>query len=145
MSILGFLTSTLGGSVLGWLGHILTSVFELWRKKKEQDLQIELMKVQSEMAVKVKEWEAFTAAQNSLGSTFKVPVHAAPWAASFYTFCEALVRIVRPYLTFIASVLIAVVYLTADPAQRGPLAIEINAGCWLIITFWFGNRYMRKS
>lgn len=143
MSVIGFFTSALGGSLLGGLSHIATSAFDVWRKGKETKMEIELMQARTESAEKTEAWKAFTESQKSQGA-IQIPANAPAWAATFYLMVDGASRIVRPLLTVIAAFFIAMVYLNADEAGRAALALEVNFGAWTIIMWWFGARYQKK-
>lgn len=143
MSLLGFFTSAVGGSLLGGLSHIATSAFDVWRKGKEAKIEAELIKARTEAAEKTEAWKAFTESQKTQGA-IQIPENAPPWIAAFYLGVDGLSRSVRPLLTLIATAFIALVFWKSDAAGRAVLALEINFGAWTIIMWWFGARYQKK-
>jgi hypothetical protein len=145
MSIVDILFNAAGGGVVGSLLHLGTSFFDTWKKKKEAETEIMLLRAKSELAEKAAAWDAFAKSQPGTQQPFVVPANAAPWAATLMTLVEALKSATRPGLTWALLLVLVIVYFQSAPEVRAMMTGEITFGSFTALFWWFGSRYTSKG
>jgi hypothetical protein len=138
MSLIAFLTSAVGGTVLGGLTQVLgTGMHELkeWSASKRRIAEIGALK---EKQIAIGELAAFTKAQEGTMGTSYQPPSNAPMAMHWvFTLVEALTRLIRP-----AMVIGACAYIwTRPPETLGALQPEILTVSFACVYFWLGIRH----
>lgn len=143
MSVIDILFNAAGGGVVGSLLHLGTSVFEVFKKKKEAEIDIMVMQAKVAAAEKQAAWDAFTASQNK-DDRVKAPTGAAPWVATLIGCVEALRAFTRPGLTWGLLGVLSLAYFTAPIDMRRDMANELQFAAFTAIFWWLGSRYNRK-
>ena len=143
-SLVDILFNAAGGGVVGSLLHLGTSWFDVWRKKKDAEVEIMLLQAKIEAADKEAAWGAFTASQNASGAVFAVPATVSPWVANIFTLVEALNRVTRSALCWIGVMILTGVYFSATPEQQQVMQPEVQFGVWTMIFWFFGARYTKS-
>ena len=144
MKLLDLLFTAGSGGIVGSLLHLGTAFFEVYRKRKEAEVEIMLLNAKVAAAEKQAAWAAFTASQ-SQPQTVTVASGAAPWAATLATLVDAFRAVTRPALTWALLVFLLVVFLKTPPDQRVDMTNEITFGSFTALFWWFGSRYAKSS
>jgi hypothetical protein len=145
MSLTDILFNAASGGVFGSILHLGTSFFDTWKKKKEAETEIMLMKAKADMAEKAAAWDAFARSQPGTSAPFVVPANAAPWAGTLATVVEAFKTFTRPGLTWALLLVLVLVYFTATAEVRATMTGEITFGAFTALFWWFGSRYTQKG
>jgi len=154
---MAFLSSALGGSILGGLLSVVGRVVDVFAKKKEADIEIARAKALSELKIKEVELDAFKQSLASSEDDYKpeaLPANAPVWAVWLRAIAETLRVLVdsfrvftRPGLTW-ALVLALVVFVFTD--KLGPVALEALISDFVFtastaVMWWFGSRPMQRT
>jgi len=138
MSLISFLTSAVGGTLLGGVVQMLgTGVAELreWSASKRRIAELQALK---EKQIAIGELEAFTKAQSGTLASQYQPPPAAPMGMHWlFTVVECLTRSIRPLMAVGACVYI----WTRPPEMLGELQAEILVASFSCIYFWLGIRH----
>ncbi len=145
MSIVDILFNAAGGGIFGSVLHLGTSFFDTWKKKKEAETEIMLLRAKSELAEKAAAWDAFARSQPGSQGPFAVPDAAAPWAATIFTAVEAFKSFTRPGLTWALLGVMVYVFAVSEAATRTTMTSEITFGGFTALFWWFGSRYTSKG
>lgn len=145
MSITDILFNAAGGGIFGSILHLATSAFDTWKKKKEAETEIMLLKAKSEVAEKAAAWDAFAKSQSTTTNPFTVPTGVPGWVAAVYTLVQAAKEGTRPMLTWALLGVLCGVYVTAVPEVRKEMTGEMVFGAFTAIFWWFGSRYTSKG
>jgi len=140
MSLLSFLASAAGGTVLGGLTQLLAtfaSEAKEWSASKRRIAELQAIK---ERDIAIGELQAFIKAQEGFTSTYTPPVTAPGWTHAVFTIVEAFIKLVRPIM-----VVGACWYLwTLPSADLAGLRPEIVAFCFSVGYAWIGIRHQRQ-
>lgn len=154
---MGFLTSALGGSILGGALSIIQRVVDVYAKKKEAEAEILRAKALSELKIKEGELEAF---KTSLGTNNEdydpdpISADAPKWAIILRATAETIRVLVdafrsftRPGLTW-AMILALVLFIMAG--KVGPEAISLVLSDFIFtmstaVLYWFGSRPLART
>lgn len=154
---MGFLTSALGGSILGGALSIIQRVTDVWAKKKEAEAEIMKAKALSELKIKEAELDAFKTSLGTQDEDFDpdpLPADAPKWAILLRACSETLRVLVdafragtRPGLTW-AMVLSLVLFIFAG--KIGPEAVAAIISDFVFTTstavmWWFGSRPLART
>jgi hypothetical protein len=146
--MLSFLTSALGGSLVGGLLNLVNGWSDTFRKERETKMQIALIGAQTESQEKTAAWQAFAESQKGHDG-FDVPANVWPWVASVVTLClglvESLRRFTRPGLTWGLLVFLWHVYGQSAGAVQAALLSDITFGAFTAFFWWFGERYAARK
>jgi len=145
MSLVDLLANAAGGGIFGSVLHLGTSFFDTWKKKKEAETEIMLLRAKSELAEKAAAWDAFAKSQPGTAAPFVVPENAAPWAGTIMTAVEAFKSFTRPGLTWSLLGVLVIVYFHSTPDVRTTMTGEITFGAFTALFWWFGSRYTSKG
>jgi hypothetical protein len=145
MNLVDVLFNAAGGGIFGSLLHIGTSILDTWKKKKETETQIMLMKAQTEMAANASAWQAFANSQNQSAVPFQVPANTPPWISALYTCVQALKEGTRPGLCWALVFILTLVYFTSIPEVRAKITDEMTFGAFTAVFWYFGSRYTSKG
>lgn len=143
MNIVDVLFNAAGGGIFGSLLHLGTGIFETWRKKKDAEVEIMLMRAKTESAEKAAAWDAFAKSQGSQ-PPFTVPAGVSPIVATIFTAVEAFRTFTRPGLTWALLAVLVYVFTVSPAAARQQMLGEITFGAFTALFWWFGSRYTRK-
>lgn len=141
MGLFDFLTSAVGGSILGGITHLL-GVFageaKEWSASKRRIAEIQAMK---ERDIAVGELQAFSkAVEGTLQTSYQPPTNAPMWMHGILCIVEAMTRVVRPLMVGGACW-----YVWSLPQDvLGPLRPEILTVSFACIYFWLGTRLQRQ-
>lgn len=144
MSIIAFLTSAVGGSLLGALGQAATQLMETWRANQESKRKIEEMKALAAIKVEETSWAAFQESMKSRSSSFTMPANATPAQNWIFVVVEAIVRLVNPMLTLAAIIILFNFYHTLDTGAQREFFPEVAAFSFAVCYWWIGQRYQGK-
>lgn len=144
MNLVDLLFNAAGGGVVGSLLHLGTSFLDTWKKKKEAETQIMLMKAQSEMAANAAAWTAFANSQNTT-SPFTVPANAPGWVGAVYTLVQALKEATRPGLCWALLAVLTMVYFSSTGDVRAKITDEMTFGAFTAVFWYFGSRYTQRT
>lgn len=141
MSLLSFLASAAGGTILGGVTQLLGTFAgeaKEWSASKRRIAEIHAMK---ERDIAIGELAAFTKAmEGTLGSSYQPPSNAPMGMHWVFTVIEAATRLVRP--TMVAG---ACVYIwTRPPEVLGGLQGEILTVSFATVYFWLGIRHQNS-
>jgi hypothetical protein len=141
MSVIAFLTSAVGGTLLGGVTQLLgtfAAEAKEWSASKRRIAEIAALK---EKQIAVGELAAFAKAQEgALGSGYQPPAHAAMWMHGLMCIVEALTRAIRPLMVIGACAYI----WTRPPEILGGLHGEILTVSFACVYFWLGVRHQAK-
>lgn len=142
MSLISFLTSAVGGTLLGGVTQILGSgVKELvaWSESKRRIAEIVAIK---EKNIAEGELAAFAKAQeNNAVVSYNPPATAPSWMHGMFTIAAFCTQMVRP-----GMVLGACIYVwTRPPEVLGGLQSEILTFSFACGYFWLGVRHQMKK
>lgn len=144
MSLVDVLFNAAGGGVFGSVLHLATSFFDTWKRRKEAEIEIMLLKEKRQSAEAAAAWDAFAKSQTS-SAPFAVPSNAAPWSATLFTAVEAFKVFTRPGLTWALLIVLFIVYLLSAPEVRATMTGEITFGAFTALFWWFGSRYTKRA
>lgn len=138
MSLISFLASAAGGTILGGLTQVLGSaVGELkeWSASKRRIAELAAMK---EKQIAIAEVEAFAkAVEGTLGSSYTPPPTAPSWMHGLLAIAAFSTQMVRPLM--VAG---ACAYIWTRPAdQLAGLQPEILTVSFACVYFWLGVRH----
>lgn len=145
-SFVDILFNAAGGGVVGSLLHLGTSVFEVWRKKKDAEVEIMLLQAKMEAAEKTAAWDAFSKSQENVNAGLRsLPAQVHPIMANLFVGVDALRSATRPLLTWALLGVLLTIYLQSSQAIRDQLASEMVFGAFTAVFWWFGSRYSAKG
>lgn len=156
---MGFLTSALGGSILGGLLSLAGKWMDVYTKGKEAEIEIKKATAIASLKVKEAEMQAFGQSLKAGGEEADynpdpLPENAPKWAMliritmeSLRVFVDAFRTFTRPGLTW-AMVFALVVFIMADKA--GPAVVSAVIADFVFTTstavmWWFGSRPMSRT
>ena len=138
MSLLSFLASAAGGTILGGLTQVLGSaVGELkeWSASKRRIAELAAMK---EKQIAIAEVEAVAkAVEGTLGSSYAPPPTAPSWMHGLLAVAAFSTQMVRPLMVAGACAYI----WTRPPEQLAGLQPEILTVSFACVYFWLGVRH----
>lgn len=141
--MLSFLTSALGGTILGKVLDIGSRYFDTVAARKQAEVDIMRAKALNELRIKEEELKAFTASQTSADAdSIGVPTQAAPWAANLAVIVDSFRRFTRPGLTWGLAVVVTCLAFFGglEEAARATLVSEIVFCTATALTWWYGSR-----
>lgn len=144
MSLIAFLTSAVGGTLLSSGMQFAQEWFAVRRAKAESEMKIAEMRALSEIKIEEKQLEAFVKAQGSMESTWKPGANTPVSLVWIYGLAEVLIKLVRPLMVIAAFWLVWVIYNTQTELGRDTLDAEILTFCFSVGYFWLGQRYQRS-
>lgn len=140
MSLISFLLSAAGGTVLGGVTQLLgTFAAEAreWSASKRRIAELQAIK---ERDIAIGELAAFTKAQEGFTASYAPPATAPTWMHGVFTITDAITRLVRPVM--VAG---ACWYIWSLPSERvAGLQPEIVAFCFSVGYAWIGIRHQRQ-
>ena len=143
MNLVDVLFNAAGGGVVGSLLHLGTSVFEVWRKKKDAEVEIMLLNAKIQAAEREAAWNAFAKSQES--SAMQIPANASPIVTNVYLAVDAFRNFTRPGLTWALLLVLTYVFTVSPEAARQQMLGEITFGSFTALFWWFGSRYSKSS
>lgn len=154
---MGFLTSALGGSILGGALSIIQRIVDVHAKKKEAEVEILRAKALSELKIKEAELDAFKTSLATEERDFD-PDPMSPdsprWAIILRACSETLRVLVDAFRTFTrpgltwAMVLALIAFILAG--KIGPTAVEAIIADFVFtastaVMWWFGSRPLART
>jgi hypothetical protein len=138
MSLISFLASAAGGTLLGGVTQVLGSaVSELkeWSASKRRIAEIAALK---EKAISIAEVEAFAkAVEGTTNTSYSPPPHAPAWTHGLMTIAAFTTQMVRPVM--VAG---ACWYIWSRPTEQlAGLQPEILTVSFACVYFWLGVRH----
>lgn len=144
MDLMDILFNAAGGGVFGSILHLGTGIFETWRKKKDAEVEIMMLRAKTEAGEKAAAWDAFARSQSSQ-APFVVPAGVAPWAGAVFTLVEAFKTFTRPGLTWALLAVLVYVFAVSPQVARDQMLGEISFGAFTALFWWFGSRYAKAK
>jgi hypothetical protein len=144
VGFLDLLTTAAGGGVFGSVLHLATSVFDVWKKKKDAEVEIMLLNAKVHAAEKEAAWNAFTASQQHGSGVVSIPAGASPLVANVYLVVDAFRNFTRPGLTWALLAVLVYVFAVSPEVARQQMLNEITFGAFTALFWWFGSRYASK-
>lgn len=141
--MIDLLFNAAGGGLVGGLLHLGTSFFEVWRKKKDAEVEIMLMDAKVAAAEKEAAWNAFAKSQEPSGG-MDIPPAASPFMVNVYLGVDALRNFTRPGLTWALLLVLVYVFSVSPEVARVRMLDEIVFGSFTALFWWFGSRYSRR-
>jgi hypothetical protein len=124
-----------------------TSFFDIYKKKKEAEVEIQLMNAKVACAEKEAAWNAFAKSQEGANSSGipTLPAITWPWVGNVYVAVDAFRSFTRPGLTWAGVILLAVVFFNVSPAKQESMVEEIQFATWTAVFWWLGSRYTKSK
>lgn len=144
MSLIGFLTSSVGGLLLGGIGQAATQALEIWRANSESKRKIAEMEAMAKIKVEETSWAAFQESLKARNSSFTMPANASAGMNWVFVLVEASVRMVNVVLTIGAVVLLWHFWQQLDANSKAQFYPEVAAFCMACGYWWIGQRYQGK-
>lgn len=144
MGFWDMVTTAAGGGIVGSVLHLATSVFDVWKKKKDAEVEIMLLNAKVHAAEKEAAWNAFTASQQHGTGGISVPAGASPLVANVYLVVDAFRNFTRPGLTWALLAVLVYVFAVSPEAARQQMLNEITFGAFTALFWWFGSRYAKR-
>ena len=144
MGFWDMVTTAAGGGVLGSVLHLATSVFDVWKRKKDAEVEIMLLNAKVHAAEKEAAWNAFTASQQHGAGTINIPAGASPMVSNVYLVVDAFRNFTRPGLTWALLMVLVYVFAVSPEAARQQMLNEITFGAFTALFWWFGSRYAKR-
>lgn len=140
---MSFLTSALGGTLLGGLLSLITRVVDVFVKGKEADIEVKKATALASLKIQEEEMRAFTASQSAAADDkVAIPSNTPPWVSAVAVLVDAFRRFTRPGLTWalvaVVSGLVAVGKLPGYTLEL--LAADLVFCMSTALTWWFGSR-----
>lgn len=145
--MLSFLSSAIGGTILGKVLSFGDKWFESYTHRKNAEVDIQKAKALSELKIKEEELKAFTTSQQSANEdSVGIPPQAAPWAANLAVIVDSFRRFTRPALTWALAAVISLLAFRGnlDEVTRAALVSDIVFTSATALTWWFGSRPKAK-
>jgi hypothetical protein len=144
MGLWDMVTTAAGGGVLGSVLHLATSVFDVWKRKKDAEVEIMLLNAKVQAAEKEAAWNAFTASQQHGAGAVNIPAGASPMVSNMYLVVDAFRNFTRPGLTWALLMVLVYVFSVSPEAARQQMLNEITFGAFTALFWWFGSRYAKR-
>jgi hypothetical protein len=138
------LTTAAGGGVVGSILHLGTSIFEVWKRKKDAEVEIMLLNAKVQAAEKEAAWNAFTASQKDHAGHLMIPTGTSPMMSNVYVAVDAFRNFTRPGLTWALLAVLVYVFVVSPDAARDQMLQEITFGAFTALFWWFGSRYAKR-
>jgi len=141
--MISFLSSALGGTLLGKVLGYGDKWIESYTHRKNAEVDILKAKALAELKIKEEEIKAFTASQQSANEdSVGIPEQAAPWAANLAVVVDSFRRFTRPALTWGLAIVISLLAFggNLDPVSRAALVSDLVFTAATALTWWFGSR-----
>lgn len=146
--MLSFLSSALGGTLLGKLLGFGDKWFESYNYRKNAEVDILKAKALSELKIKEEELKAFTASQASNSAdAIEIPANASVWTSNLAVIVDSFRRFTRPALTWSLAIVLALLafYGNLDEISRAALVSDLVFSAATALTWWFGSRPLPKG
>jgi hypothetical protein len=144
MTFWDVLTTAAGGGVVGSVLHLGTSIFEVWKRKKDAEVEIMLLNAKMQAAEKQSAWNSFTASQSQQNKPMPIPANASPLVSNVYLLIDAFRNFTRPGLTWALLLVLIYVFAVSPEAARQEMLGEITFGAFTALFWWFGSRYAKR-
>jgi hypothetical protein len=144
MTFWDVLTTAAGGGVVGSVLHLGTSIFEVWKRKKDAEVEIMLLNAKMQAAEKEAAWNAFIASQKNNSGPMAIPEGASPMMTNVYLAVDAFRNFTRPGLTWALLAVLVYVFVVSPEAARDQMLQEITFGAFTALFWWFGSRYAKR-
>lgn len=141
-----FISSALGGSLLGGLLSIVQRWIDVKAKGMEADIEIRKMEAMSRLKVAEGELAAFNTSQQS-NEDVAMPANTPAWVAAIRILVDSFRAFTRPGLTW-AMLLTLSIFIFSD--KIGITATEAVLADFVFTTstavmWWFGSRPMART
>lgn len=147
--IMGFLSSAVGGALLGEFGKGITTLVSDWKEDRASARKIREMQALSNIKVDEKLLDVFQEGIKSTYSDFTIPSQCSPIAATVFSsvllFIHFCIRMVRVILIGWAAYFLYHLYNTSAGEDRKYLVYELTAICFACVYMWLGERYQKRT
>ena len=151
--MLDFLMTALTGGATGILGSVLGKVFGFidgWQEEKkaknEHTRTMEMTRLQNELRSKELESELAIVEAQAAGDAKTASYQHDISAGVSYPWVAAILRLVRPLLTFALIGLMLFIYIrVSDLAQQEAIIQSVIYMASTAVLWWFGDRAMRPK
>tara|TARA_Y100000034_G_C6564761_1_gene244528 strand:+ start:41 stop:496 length:456 start_codon:yes stop_codon:yes gene_type:complete len=151
--MLDLLTTVLTGGATGIIGSLLGKAFsflDFWVEEKKADGEhartLELLDLQNKIGAEESERELAIAEATTAGNLRMASYDHDSSMGARSTWVVDILSLVRPVLTVMLIVLVALIYFnTADAGDRATIVASVIFLCSSAVTWWFGDRTMRKK
>jgi hypothetical protein len=145
MSLLAFISSALGGTLLSGVQQLAQEWFAVRRMKAESEIKMAEMNAMASIKMDELQWKAFEKSQSLTGTSSWVPTDKTPvWLTCAFGIAEILIKLVRPAMVLASYYFIALTFQDSGPADKPELAAAIQTFCFSVGYFWIGQRYQGK-
>jgi len=144
MGFWDMVTTAAGGGVVGSVLHLATSIFDVWKRKKDAEVEIMLLNAKVQAAEKEAAWNAFAASQQQGAGVVNIPAGASPLVSNVYLVVDAFRNFTRPGLTWALLIVLVYVFAVSPEVARQQMLQEITFGAFTALFWWFGSRYSKR-
>jgi len=150
MSLLGFLSSAVGGALLGEVGKWATGFLEMKKADAESKRKLAELKAMSEIKVTEEQWKTFRETLSQGNSEYSIPENLGPKSLTIISFVllgvHTATKMVRVVMVGWAAVFM---YFLWNSTPEGPdktyLLYELTAISFAVIYWWIGERYQKRT
>jgi hypothetical protein len=145
MSLIAFLSSAIGGTLLSGVQQLAQEWFAVRRMRAESELRLAELDKMATIKMDEMQWKAFEKGQAMTGTSSWVPNSSTPiWLTCAFGLSEIVIKLVRPLMVAFAFAFIWWTFVETSGTERGELASSIQVFCFSIGYFWIGQRYQGK-
>lgn len=150
MSLIGFVSSAVGGALLGEVGKWATGWLEMKKADADSKRKIAELKAMSEIKVTEEQWKTFRESLSQGNSEYTVPAGLSGWALTVVSFVllgvHTCVKMVRVALVIWAAIFMYRLWReTPEGPDKTYLLYELTAIAFAVIYWWIGERYQRRT
>ena len=142
-----FLSSAVGGSILGGVLSLVQKIVDVKSKAMETELEIKKMEAMSRLKITEAEFKSFDTSLKSDNESVQMPTNTPIWVVSTRIIVDAFRAFTRPGLTW-AMVLSLIMFIVAgfvgEAAVAAILADFIFATSTAVM-WWFGSRPLQRT
>lgn len=145
MSLLAFLSSAVGGTLLSGVQQWVQEWMATRRAKAESEMRLAEAKALSDIKMDENQWAAFTEAQKQAGTSSWVPTDNTPKSLVYaFGLSEVFIKLVRPMMVVGSFAFLFYIYQQTTDAEQAELNTSICTFCFSVGYFWIGQRYQSK-
>lgn len=144
---MSFLTSALGGTLLGGLLSLVQKIVDVKSKAWETELEIKKMEAMSRLKITEAEYKSFDTSLKSDSEAVAMPDRTPLWVLSTRILVDAFRAFTRPGLTW-AMVIALIAFIWAGFLGEAAVAAIISDFVFTTSTavmWWFGSRPLQRT
>lgn len=145
--MLSFLSSAVGGSILGGVLSLVQKIVDVKSKAMETELEIKKMEAMSRLKITEAEFKSFDTSLKSDNEAVQIPANAPIWVVSTRILVDAFRAFTRPGLTW-AMVLSLIMFIVAGFVGKAAVAAILADFVFATSTavmWWFGSRPLQRT